>query len=455
MKNFLFLHATEKDKLNFFGELAIQVNKTGANVYMCAFSRLEKAYYNKKGIKNIIFIPKLLKEKSKNLKEYQKFTAEELDDMFKFTFDYNKINKNKVNVEKYRIITKSFLEVLKVLKNKYDINNIVMWNHTFLFDRIGWYFSMKENLNNYIFEQGLFRPFTITLDNKAVNFGNSVPTNKEFYKKIEFDENRYNEFIEKPEKINMNKNLSSKKENYLKKIIYEVIDDINASILKKEFKCSIYNKNILGRILRNIFNNKNNEDEFNDKIPENYIFIPFQVKHDSQILLNSPNFKNMEELVDIVSRISVEINNRIENKVYFIFKEHPADTYSYNKLYEKYKENKYMIFLKKFDTNKLIKDSKAILTINSTVGIEGLIKGKKVITLGEAFYNIDGIVKHCDNPECLDSVVEEVLKTDVDLSLIKRFLYYLRFTYQKEIYWRDPNEDDVMMLVNIMINNNM
>ncbi len=51
--------------------------------------------------------------------------------------------------------------------------------------------------------------------------------------------------------------------------------------------------------------------------------------------------------------------------------------------------------------------------------------------------------------------MEEVLKTDVDLSLIKRFLYYLRFTYQKEIYWRDPNEDDVMMLVNIMINNNM
>ena len=38
----------------------------------------------------------------------------------------------------------------------------------------------------------------------------------------------------------------------------------------------------------------------------------------------------------------------------------------------------------------VLKKAELVITLNSTVGIEALLYGKPVLTLGDAFYNIKG-----------------------------------------------------------------
>ncbi|WP_413378259.1 hypothetical protein [Alkalihalobacillus sp. 1P02AB] len=91
-----------------------------------------------------------------------------------------------------------------------------------------------------------------------------------------------------------------------------------------------------------------------------------------------------------------------------------------------------MIFVKKFNIHSLIKNALAVITINSTVGIEALTQHKRVITLGEALYNIEGITWHCKHPSDLANVLKTSLNEQVNHSLIDKYLYYLRFHYQIE-----------------------
>jgi capsular polysaccharide export protein len=42
-------------------------------------------------------------------------------------------------------------------------------------------------------------------------------------------------------------------------------------------------------------------------------------------------------------------------------------------------------------TSDLIKRAELIITVNSTVGLEALVLGKKVLVLGDAHYDIDGV----------------------------------------------------------------
>ncbi|MCK4830858.1 hypothetical protein KA005_84890, partial [bacterium] len=140
-------------------------------------------------------------------------------------------------------------------------------------------------------------------------------------------------------------------------------------------------------------------------------------------------------------------NKRTKKQLALVVKEHPKDKY----LLELKKSIKSpgvkVIFLRQADTRKLIKESRLVITLNSTVGIESLLYYKPVITLGNAFYNIDGIVHHCNNPEELDILIEKVLSTPVNRDLIDKFLYYLKFHYQVDGDLDHPDEKNILPVI--------
>ena len=115
-------------------------------------------------------------------------------------------------------------------------------------------------------------------------------------------------------------------------------------------------------------------------------------------------------------------------------KEHPEEhaRNAYLDLKQKYKQDEQVIFVTKHEVEPLIEKALAIITINSTVGIEALSQYKHVITLGEALYNIEGIAHHCPHPSHLAETLATVLKQEINQELIDQFLYYLRFIYQIE-----------------------
>lgn len=119
-------------------------------------------------------------------------------------------------------------------------------------------------------------------------------------------------------------------------------------------------------------------------LPDRYVFVPCQVPSDMQILAHSPFVRDMEHLYEIVYQTAEALPDRT-----FVVKEHPSFALS---IKDKVKPHPRILFANLNDTRELIEKSDCLITINSTVGLEGLTLGRKVVTLGDAPYNVEGLV---------------------------------------------------------------
>jgi capsular polysaccharide export protein len=175
------------------------------------------------------------------------------------------------------------------------------------------------------------------------------------------------------------------------------------------------------------------DKNYNINTKNKYIFIPFQVNTDSQIIKFSPWIENMHYLVKIIDSLLPYIPLQYN----VIFKTHPKCPESiaggYDNLINKYKNHSRIGFRNDTNTDDLIKNASIVCTINSTVGIESLIKYKKVITLGQAFYNIKGLVYNADNKQELKELFTKIDDLKINQKLITSFLYYLQYEYKYQI----------------------
>ncbi|CAN0626958.1 capsular polysaccharide export protein [Burkholderia multivorans] len=109
-----------------------------------------------------------------------------------------------------------------------------------------------------------------------------------------------------------------------------------------------------------------------------YVFLPLQVAGDTQIKLHS----DVDNLAAI--RKAAELAAR-ENASLFV-KPHPAETDAAS-IREIVRLQEVCRFeLVTSPTTDLIKHAHAVVTINSTVGLEAMLYGKRVVSLGRCFY---------------------------------------------------------------------
>jgi len=239
--------------------------------------------------------------------------------------------------------------------------------------------AKELNIKVIFFENG-FLPDTTQVDCKGINYLNSVPRDKNFYENLEY---------------------------YKKPLPEKLIP--RAPIRKLE----------------------GDEIDLNKK----YIFIPLQVNYDSQIIYFSPWIKSMQEFFKVINDIADNF------EIDFIFKVHPSDRVTkYSDLIKKAKNN---VYFATNPTSELIKNAEAIITINSSVGIESLLFNKKVITLGDAFYNIEGIVKHANNKNELINILKNIDSWKINEKLIKNFLGFLYYEYLIPKSWKNPNQEHI------------
>ena len=224
------------------------------------------------------------------------------------------------------------------------------------------------NIHIYYFENG-FLPKTKALDKKGVNYGNSVPRERGFYECYKGD-------------LDLPKELIPRVSNHVKK-----------------------------------FNSQKEE------LPKKFIFVPFQVDYDTQIITNSPWIKNMRELFYVVQKIAEE------SDYHFVLKEHPSSSINYPDLQKKVEKTHNISFHNAYQTQELIENSSAVITVNSTVGVESLLFHKKVIVLGNAFYGIDGISLTVNSVDSLSEVVSNLDSLEFNTRLVDNFLQYLYYEY--------------------------
>ena len=276
----------------------------------------------------------------------------------------------------YRVLSKFIFEFERAKANVLFVRNGAGYRQTPVID-----WCKQQGVSIAYIENG-FLPSTIQLDGRGVNCNNSIPRNSSFY--MDF--------------ISENKNSPDK-----------TLVQRQPKVIQSEFD--------------------------GVELPEQYYFVPFQVPTDTQVLLNSPWIRSMEEFYEVLEK-SVEF---LPDSFKFVIKEHPSSNV---RLDDYYNRNELIVFANSHNTQNLIENSKAVITLNSTVGIESLLLGKPVITLGDACYNIDGLTYHADRLEALGSIISAPDKINYNKVLADKFIAWLDQVYLIPGKLRDFEKSD-------------
>lgn len=169
-------------------------------------------------------------------------------------------------------------------------------------------------------------------------------------------------------------------------------------------------------------------------LPKEYIFIPFQVVEDSNIYLHSPWIRDMRHLYDVI----VKASNACPN-FEFVIKSHPACPENYQDLIDL--KHPKIHFVQDVPSQALVQHAEAVLTVNSTVGMEALMARKKVIVLGQAIYGFEPLTHLATNQIELETILQTLDKIPPDENLIAHYLEYLSTEYAiVGDAMREPNE---------------
>lgn len=134
-------------------------------------------------------------------------------------------------------------------------------------------------------------------------------------------------------------------------------------------------------------------------LPPAYVFVPFQVMLDSQVLLHSPWLTSMEALFDAVQAAQALLGAAAP---VVVFKEHPSCPRRYPALHARAEaSNGLLRFANGNATGELIAGALGVVTLNSSVGVESLLLGKPVLALGNAIYAIDGVAQSARSVQAL------------------------------------------------------
>lgn len=173
-------------------------------------------------------------------------------------------------------------------------------------------------------------------------------------------------------------------------------------------------------------------------LPDRYVFVPFQVPSDMQILALSPWIRDMRHLYDEIFRLA-----EAEGQSHFVIKEHPSFPLS---IRAEVKPHQRIHFANHHDTQALIEGADAVITVNSTVGLESVLLEKKVITLGLAPYDIEGLVREAGNAAELLAAFRALDTWSPDAALRDRVIRYIQnvFLLKGELKNPDPRLPDMI-----------
>ena len=152
--------------------------------------------------------------------------------------------------------------------------------------------------------------------------------------------------------------------------------------------------------------------------------MPEQLDHDSNTVLFcdtvSSNLEMVQACVDCLSK-------RAEKDVYLLFKPHPESEAELSEVAEVLGECG--VVVRGVPLPELLGGVDAVITRNSTLGLEALLFGKRVIALGEAIYTGLGMTEDVRTLEALPGALEGVLLrpslSSLEMGVLERLVGHL------------------------------
>ena len=167
------------------------------------------------------------------------------------------------------------------------------------------------------------------------------------------------------------------------------------------------------------------------------ILVPFQVVEDSNLYVHSPWIRNMHELFQLCTKL-LDTHHNLEISI----KTHPKCPIDYSCL--KARHSRMHFIPNDRNINELLAECNAVMTINSTIGLEAIRFGIPVISLGEAIYNVSGICLSASNWEELDKAVERLqYGWRPSLKIAEGFLSYIENHYAIKAHMLNPTEEQL------------
>ncbi|GLQ35433.1 hypothetical protein GCM10007939_17160 [Amylibacter marinus] len=160
---------------------------------------------------------------------------------------------------------------------------------------------------------------------------------------------------------------------------------------------------------------------------ERFVFIPLQVPSDTQIRVFGGWVQSVENMLDVLARSAAHLPEGWHLRI----KEHPSSDVSFGVMLREMAENSHgrIRVDNQTDTFEQVEKSGAVLTINSSVGLEAMFFEKPVITLGQAFYGFSPLVHCADSAQSLADLLASVAQLKTDPTLRSAYLNYLLNEY--------------------------
>ncbi|MGB7800497.1 capsule biosynthesis protein [Buttiauxella sp.] len=156
-------------------------------------------------------------------------------------------------------------------------------------------------------------------------------------------------------------------------------------------------------------------------LDKRYYLAVLQVYNDSQIL----NHSNYKDVRDYINEVIYSFSRKAPAEQYLVIKHHPMDRghrlYGplIKRLSKEYGVFERVIYIHDLPLPELLNHAKAVITINSTVGISALIHNKPLKVMGRALYDIKGLTYQGNLHQFWNADFKP------DMKLFKKFRAYL------------------------------
>lgn len=366
------------------------------------------------------------------------FSAADLEDVCRFTIGLSHYHGTLAPDGYYHSVANHYGARISELLESREYEHVVLFNgrmNLFIacLDKI----AENAGVPRLIFEQGLFRPRCITIDGQGVNARNSIQSLDQLLSNEPFDYQQRELYRDLVTLFPVDRKWIPDSKRAVP--IWGLLCSYGASRLRPGrdiFLRNAENRDLLESVLfprraKTFGRSVKTLDEICDDGDHYFIFCPFQVETDTQIILHSPWISRMAEFVEVMCNVAERLNRqRIPVRV--LFKRHPMSSVRVRASHPD------VDFIEDVPMSEVFQRLKPlVVTINSTAGIEAIDAGLPVVTLGEAFFNLPGvIVGSCRDADSLTELLSRHFHGDAkqDTALGARFIKTLREKYQVLAY---------------------
>jgi capsular polysaccharide export protein len=388
-------------------------------------------YQWKKYQRHSVLLPSYVLNRKKNLQKIpNNYKGINLDEIISFSYKtqmmFKRNNSKELKQQAIRYI--DYFEDL-FENNKFDL--YISSGDSRMLIQIADYFAKKNGVKTFYFEQGPFG--TTILDDKGVNCNISFMDRKVLSKKI--DKDKLVNYITKYYANKPKNYWKNYKKTYSRRLfnLLTFIWMYPPKILCNYFPIDTQMGDFFWKNLKPKLFNKPKKNDLHTNLPNKYIAFIMQMPTDAQLIENSPLYNSFDEMLQ-------DIYKALPDGYNLLVREHPNYSGKYsNDLYSFISSHNNIYLNNDSSLTETIKNAELLILNNSTVGIEALAYYKTVLTLGNAYYNREGVTYSLKNRKDLKNLIYFALNNPVKEQDIDIFLYNFIFDYLYIGHFQDEN----------------